>query len=328
MEAFTRNRIYALQPDELAQLTSFRWHVGDYDLAKGREWRLASQADIPARGEEWFLVQSSQETKTSNDPPGPAVFREFADVRPTRDDVLKFANKHGWLGVGEPMIPSGVVPTTYTIPKETLKILRQNRHRKLAATKQLYPVRLGERLRTWFKEISTMHRLVRIWEPPFGVEAAKRKFEHRIRWISDYEVRYEWQDEGDEGTEVIASTRERPWLLPLVQARDYKKIFRWYLQIAVNERLKEHGVSARMLRHSERLELSIVPENLIGFLWLQFAKAVDGGKAYRRCEDCGKWFELGGKSSRKDKRFCSGTCKARSHRSKNQAESLKSRGTD
>ena len=41
-----------------------------------------------------------------------------------------------------------------------------------------------------------------------------------------------------------------------------------------------------------RLNLRIVPKNLMGAIWLQFASGIDGNKDYRRCRACGKWFEI------------------------------------
>jgi Family of unknown function (DUF6076) len=84
----------------------------------------------------------------------------------------------------------------------------------------------------------------------------------------------------------------------------------------VNAKLAQHRVNVKLLWDAkfEHLGLAMVPEDLVGFLWLQFAKAIEGGKAYRRCEDCGQWFGFGGQSARKDKRFCTATCRVRSNR--------------
>jgi hypothetical protein len=58
------------------------------------------------------------------------------------------------------------------------------------------------------------------------------------------------------------------------------------------------------------------PVNLIGFLWLQLAAAIDGDKPYRKCSanGCGNWFELTPKVSRSDKKFCSQACRSRVYR--------------
>lgn len=54
------------------------------------------------------------------------------------------------------------------------------------------------------------------------------------------------------------------------------------------EKLAEHRVNVRLLwdLKFERLGLAMVPTDLICFLWLQFAKVIEGGTAHRQCEDC------------------------------------------
>ncbi len=91
-----------------------------------------------------------------------------------------------------------------------------------------------------------------------------------------------------------------------------------YIQRQINEKLKEHNVTSRLLwdsRHT-RLGLHIVPRSLIGRIWLQFARAIDGNRAFRRCQDCRKWFEVTPHVTRTDRIFCSPTCKASAHRGK------------
>ena len=98
--------------------------------------------------------------------------------------------------------------------------------------------------------------------------------------------------------------------------KNLKQITRCYLQITVNEKLAQHQVDVRLLWDPKfgQLGLCMVPGNLIGFLWLQFAKAIEGSIAHRQCEGCGKWFALGGTAGRSDKMFCSVNCKIRKHR--------------
>ena len=41
-----------------------------------------------------------------------------------------------------------------------------------------------------------------------------------------------------------------------------------------------------------RTELKLVPGSLLGGLWLQFARAIEGNRVYRECRECGRWFEF------------------------------------
>ena len=55
------------------------------------------------------------------------------------------------------------------------------------------------------------------------------------------------------------------------------------------------------IQRARNLLFTSVPKNLIGCLWLQFAKALEG-KDYRQCENCKLWFEIGGsRGARADK---------------------------
>jgi hypothetical protein len=250
----------------------------------------------------FYLVERVAEGDKPDYSPDAALFREFADIPLSREGVLKFANKYGWLGASDLIIPRGVAPIMYTIPQEALQA-------------NLNSGCLGERADTWFSEIVAMNRLLRIFDSARGANSAKKRFDQRIRWTAD-QILYEWQTDESKGIDVIAAKLERPDLFALLQNRNLQETLRWHLEISVDNRLADHKVKVRLQRDasSKQVGLRVVPQTFIGFLWLQFAKAIDGGRSYRRCEDCGKWFELGGQSSRSDKRFCSGTCKARRHR--------------
>ena len=47
---------------------------------------------------------------------------------------------------------------------------------------------------------------------------------------------------------------------------------------------------------------------LLGCMWLQFARAIGGEKSYRICQNCKRWFEIGGGTlgGRPDKRYWDG----------------------
>jgi hypothetical protein len=99
------------------------------------------------------------------------------------------------------------------------------------------------------------------------------------------------------------------------------------VQTFVNEQLSTH--TAPFLR-SERpapphdlaaekeppgkLNLRIVPKNLMGAMWLQFARGIDGNKDYRRCLACGKWFEISLEANRPTRFFCKDACRYKFYR--------------
>jgi len=62
------------------------------------------------------------------------------------------------------------------------------------------------------------------------------------------------------------------------------------------------------------VRLTVQPSNLLGAMWLQLARAIEGKREYLRCEECGDWFDVGSDSSRSDRRTCSDRCRQRKYR--------------
>ena len=96
-----------------------------------------------------------------------------------------------------------------------------------------------------------------------------------------------------------------------------------YVQSKINDKL-EGRASPRLLWDAKRarLGLYIVPAGLIGALWLQFARAVERDSQFRRCAECGIWFELAPGTARSDKLYCSTPCRTKAYR-KRQAEAVR-----
>lgn len=88
----------------------------------------------------------------------------------------------------------------------------------------------------------------------------------------------------------------------------------------INLKFEEHDIEFGMElaepdNPASSLQVGIFPRNLIGFIWLQFARAVEGNRDYQQCQACGRFFEIGSnQTSRSDKKFCTPTCKANAHR--------------
>jgi hypothetical protein len=264
------------------------------DLQEGRsESRLIGEVS-PG------LLHSYEPLKTFS-----SLFRTFGlSTEPTESDIRRFANEYGLLG-GSPELqlppaPSGIY--------------------------EFRDWRTGETLESWALEIATMRRLIHLWEA--AKESRTSDLKKAISWQHDavYFVDHS-------PLQLPASMRLKPVECECIAAAAHihEDMFArlrqgdlfgpayFYLQTVINDKLGKHNVRPSLLWSStpERLSLNIVPKNLIGCLWLQFAKAVEGGKTYRQCANCRAWFEIGrGGGARSDKRHCSGTCKASSHRKK------------
>jgi hypothetical protein len=138
----------------------------------------------------------------------------------------------------------------------------------------------GERFTDWRKEINTMRAALSLWSEIVGEARRARRLEGRRarRRVSE-----EW-------------LRER----------------RQRLQRAVNQRLRDHAAPRLLWQTADRsnLGLYIVPSSLLGALWLQLARAVEKGRARRRCKACKGWIEL----TRTDREYCGPACRVAAQR--------------
>ena len=94
-----------------------------------------------------------------------------------------------------------------------------------------------------------------------------------------------------------------------------------HLQQVANDRIKD-CVSSRLLwdpPHS-RLKLHVVPDSLLGALWLQFAQAIEHNSDFRKCVECEEmWFEVSPQKARADKVYCSDACRMRAYRKRRES---------
>lgn len=88
---------------------------------------------------------------------------------------------------------------------------------------------------------------------------------------------------------------------------------------AVNDALRGQAEYRMVWDTGKQRPVSRVqPLDLWACICLQFSFAIDGGKPYHRCPVCGRRFELGPGVNRAHKTFCSGSCRTRATRQKQQ----------
>jgi hypothetical protein len=63
--------------------------------------------------------------------------------------------------------------------------------------------------------------------------------------------------------------------------------------------------------------LHLVPDSLLGAMYLQLAQGTSNGTRFRRCLECDKWFAISPPTSRATKQFCEEKCRVRAHRRRN-----------
>lgn len=220
-----------------------------------------------------------------------ALFKTFANVDPSEAGIAIFASKYGQLG--------GDIAKTCYVWHQLLPPLLDTELSALPFSidgKYPYYRFFGETLRGWRSEIKVMKRAVALWE---HLKAGKKR-----------PVRFHLENEW--GTEAVACLRQDEIIIKGHEL----------LRDDINKHLLKRISPEVQLGHSkEDLGLKIVPDSLIGAIWLQFALAVDGDKEYRLCDVCKeKWFELRPGKNRKDREYCSDACRLRAYRErKNEA---------
>jgi hypothetical protein len=235
------------------------------------------------------------------------LFRDFAATEPSLDAIKAFADRFGMLGGNL---------------RKRIVLHDQGRGGK-------HPMGLGEHSGDWVHEILVMRLAVDLWE-----SARRGDSDHLGRMIF-------WED-ADTSVRINTHPKLQPDELPARRAYVYRALIAdqhldpeilarfvpgdpigpalHCMQRLINEHL-HHRASPRLLweQSRDRLGLYIVPEGLIGALWLQFARAVERDTQFRQCPECGTWFEVAPGRGRTDKQFCSTACRTRAYR-KRQAE--------
>ncbi len=100
------------------------------------------------------------------------------------------------------------------------------------------------------------------------------------------------------------------------------------LQESVGNKLRGRvRVAFRRDRRVGGFLLQIVPNTLLGAVWLQLAEAISGYKKHRACAACSNWFEVSPEKFRKSRHYCSEPCRSRAYRSrKDKAQQLANEG--
>jgi hypothetical protein len=226
-----------------------------------------------------------------------ALFRNFADLpggSPIRDEhgraCLDFANQHGLLGLEfEPFkTPRGV------------------------------PVQ-AERVRAWVAEIDAMKRAVLLWE------SIEQKDEESLR----SRLGGRWQPGGAKlGRDTVSFGGYKYDVAERIGPSDVLARARLILSELLAKKLRDHAAPELVPDERAReLSLRIVPQNLLGAMWVQFARTTEGSRDIRRCATCGTWMFISPDTFRTNRRYCSDTCRVKTHKQrKRRARDLRASG--
>jgi hypothetical protein len=264
------------------RLYDFRWHVPE----AGYQW-----TKVEVQRQVWSVLEPAGRKERHYEPlkEYKTLFREFASTPPTPEGVLAFANRYGPLGV----LTDGV-------------------HRLHPAVARLKGIP-GERFEVWCKEINTLKAAVDLWDMVQQEDEAG--LSRHIRWSPDKKsvCLTHLPDKKSVDDDFLEEFPDPDLFSPGEVIRPAL----FYVQSLVNRVLGDNERVSPQLVYDEqrgRMVLSLLPETLLGALWLQFAQAIGGNKEYRACHVCGKWFEVSPEMTRSDRRTCSDSCRSKAYR--------------
>jgi hypothetical protein len=308
--------------DPLA-LDQFRWRVctGGYRF----EERFFTEEELGEHGLTGdVLVPQSDAVREYVPLAVPKLFRDFGECRIRHDDIVRFADRYGLLGVEVWLNLCGVED-------------------RIANSLSKSP--RGEWVALWQNEILAMRTAIRVWDALSSGLVSPVQI-----WFVPGQ-RFPWQSgfpssadsipgdavmclpgaDDDLGsfyhlTDIVAE--DTPLRGPVLDSPEaaHRLLIR-----QINHRIRSHCAPYLEQWTSRPLSalLRVSPTNLLGALWWQFARAVTGEASYRQCKVCLQWIELstGDHGFRIDREFCSNECKYKDHRAKvRKAKELKARG--
>lgn len=228
------------------------------------------------------------------------LFRIFFETPPTPTGILGFARRFGFL----------------TDREETDLSFGQ------LYVPELYGERVpvhAESLRDWLEQILRMNEAVSLWQ--LAKTGDVKGLSKYLRWSGG--VLGYWSDYKGLAPEFsLIQDLQRP----ITQALNFRDGDVIAPAIFIAATIANMGLEGRVSPQLEmtledmKPRLAIRPVNLLGALWLQLARAIDGDKEYRACQQCDTWFEIGIGAFSRAKRFCSNRCRVAFSRARKKAE--------
>jgi hypothetical protein len=221
--------------------------------------------------------------------PHPGLFRQFAELNSTKEDIREFARAYGDLF------------NSYEA--------RQSAKRKDGT------VAFGATLGTWRQEIGDMRVLVNLWDqikadPPQTTELKK------IIRRTDKALGYVIVTPKGTSDETLAHADIPGVGLERFAPDDVLLPARFALQREVNKRIAEFPTVPWLAWTPDYHQRIIFePSNLLAAMWIQFAEAMTGAFRLVRCAgDCGRYIQVGPGAKRAHTATCGSTCRQRKRR--------------
>ncbi len=263
------------------ELVHFTWHVHD----SGYRWLQPNELEPGAKGR-WLVANvprgesiMGRQTLPLSDFPG--LFLTLAELQPTESGILEFANSHGDLGFEE-LAPMGQGALVHGEPL--------HRWARAVLDMRVACDLLGAIEK---KDARTLHRWIRE-EDGGGV-----RFYRKISGLGHRMAR-------------IAGVKSTTALLI---KGDVVRAARILMQRIANQNLNEWTAALILIDPEEGTQgLYVVPKNLLGALWIEFAESIDSGRSKVRCIQCGSWIVVAPDTNRSDRTFCSNRCRSKAYR--------------
>ncbi|MBT9174317.1 MAG: hypothetical protein DDT21_02731 [Syntrophomonadaceae bacterium] len=274
----------------------------------------------PPRPEPPYLLETPETTgfyTTRVMEQEPALFLKFADIQPTREGILEFANAYGPLTHGE----TEVLTPRYSYP-EGREEEKPWKHGVFGLCDQkdgrIYGTVFADSLKFWQNEIRDMRWTVQVWEWFEKRDAVA--LERVIHWSKDGQgvsyVLADWEGLSDAtvkgdimdqikaaripfSTGPLASKDYHGEVLARFRPGDVLLPAQYLVQSRINEKLQKLVIRPRLLMNDHnQLEPYLCPKNLLAAMWFQFFRTATGEKRFRRCSICGLWADVTGKTQR------------------------------
>lgn len=288
----------------MANMFAFNWEVNKsgYEIVEAPIKLKPGEKDGGEIGR--FIVRTSpiKERNYKLHMVGPGVFQAFAEVEPTETGALEFARKYGMLS------DSRFSQTVISDPKLP------------------YSHRQGELVSVWQREIKEISRITTLWNRTNAgdVEWLAKRI---VRPPSTNLISYA-EPVGGVNPFRVATTLNSVTVgeVEPLEPGDLIKPARALVARMVDRHLGQ-SASPRLLfvregRGQGSAPMRLIPNDLLGALWLQFAQAVAQDDRYFVCEVCGSWFVAKRMQGSKPMRhYCPGSaCKSKAQRQRKTAQ--------
>jgi hypothetical protein len=257
--------------------SGFRWVDGEWFPEKGDK-------EIPS-----LLVENTEidQTRNAYSPlqEVSALFRVFAEIQPTKEGVLTFANQYGSLGVASFFI-------TASGPAEVQAFGR-----------------VGETLDRWASEIARVKEAVTLLDQVRARDEAG--LSQVLRWQEGpvegpfKEFPDSWFYQGTQGTVQVRGA----FTASNIFGPALSLITTW-----ANEKLHGHTSLVLTTDQEGKYALELKLGTLLTAIWVQLANAVVEPVDYRKCKTCDRWFAVSDDGRKADQAFCQDACKSKDYR--------------